>query len=882
MSIEDGGRRAARGFEYQYLRTLEALLTALDLDEAGGCRIEGPTPSTTAGAVDVVDFDLVDQQGKCLLAAQVKNAAAGRRVSAPEAFAVLAEMVSLCEARSYELITTAVPDAKCRSLANALAAPSQGPRALRASVAELLAQAPKSRVLLEALSTEELERLGRCRIEFDMREQAALRHDLHERLRTLRRQHQAGLGDRSAGLVLGFLTAEVLRRAATPQDAYWSIADFAQSVMTKDDVLILALGRKDWGVVYGSVSPVPDIARLALITEITAGLTQANNSADGVRCCVLTGLSGIGKSSTAAAYIAECADQYDLILWADASTPESLTASFRRLWAHLHGDATDSPDVGTTDYLQEQVHELLAALPGRWLLVLDDAFADTVVRWIPRIGRGDVLITSIDNAGWSWALRRIVVDRMNVDQSCELMSRRLTLSYKEARSHRNALVSLAESLEGWPLAIELACGYLRSCDIPVDRVGQYREALLARALDDRFSVPYGYPRTLVAAVDLSLARLVRLLDGQQLLSRQVREVLGYLTNFAPQRIPVHLAVLSAFFSPDAVPETPLPTAVDEDDFPLREIFRALVKVSFVRYAEPLAPLSSKHTEGIDDTVTMNAVLHQILRQHYERMPGSTEALSRCAFHTDRWLCVSLEVGHGDRSWELAQHAAALAAHARRRDVKDNHTAVLLGNLAGFKKLQGDIQEAIDLLKLELAWLDEIEAPNLGLQAQARVQLAHSYQIAELPGEADQAAELLRHLLDYVGRIRNETSTQNAAAVLSAQAIAILENLLRRHPQDERLAHLNQTFTALSNVLPKPATVTEMSQARHVGCLIEAGRTTEAERAAREALAAGGDNLAGHSVEMLRVLIEALATEMRWQEAEAEFELFFCATPGRAP
>jgi hypothetical protein len=877
----DGGRVAARGFQYQYLRTLEALLAALDRAGVEGCRIEGPAPGTTANAVDVVDFDLIDRAGECLLAAQVKSAAPGRQVSAPEAFAVLVEMVIKCDAASYELITTAMPDAKCRSLAALLMARNQPPDEFRDDLAELLALAPKARARLQALSAEEVHRLSRCRIVFDAREENVLRSDLHDQLRQRRTQHRAGLGERSAGLVLGYLTAEVLRRAATPEEAFWSVADFAQAVLVEDDVLIRALGRKDWGVIYGAVAPIPDIVRPALLTEITTALTPAANSPSCVQVCVVTGLSGIGKSSTAAAYIAEHADRYDLIFWADASTAESLSASFRRLCGHLRRQLDDSNSARSADYLREQVHELLRALPGRWLIVFDDAFADTVAAWIPRLGCGDVLITSIDDAGWTWTGHRVAVDRMSTDLACELMMRRLALTDSEAERHRGALTTMAEALEGWPLAIELACGYLRSCGIPIDRIDQYRQTLLTRALDDRFSVPHGYPRTLVAAVDVSMTRLVYLLAGHQLLSRQVREVLGYLTNFAPQRIPIHLAAVSAFFTPEDVPSTPLPTAVDEDDLPLREIFRALVKVSFVRYAEPLPPLSSKSPAGIDDTVSMNAVLQQILRQYYEQMPGSKEALSRCAFHTDRWLYLSIELGHADRCWELAQHAAALAAHARRRDVKDNHTAILLGNLAGFKKLQGEVLEAVELLRLELAWLDEIESANEVLQAQTRIQLAHAHQIAELPGEADQAVQLLTPVLTYIERICREKSAWDAAAVLTAQAAAIVEDLLRRHAHDENLVRLYRTFTALSGTLPMPPTVTEMAQARNIGRLFEAGNTEAAERAAREALESYGGIWTGNSAEVQRLLIEALAAQGRWQEAEAEFASFVAHTGPRS-
>jgi hypothetical protein len=99
----DGGRAAARGLRYQYLRTLESMLSLVEDPRVASVRVEGP-PSYE-GHVDAVDFDVLDFNGDCRMAAQVKSKAPEGSVSAADIFSVLAHLVSGHEALSYQLLT---------------------------------------------------------------------------------------------------------------------------------------------------------------------------------------------------------------------------------------------------------------------------------------------------------------------------------------------------------------------------------------------------------------------------------------------------------------------------------------------------------------------------------------------------------------------------------------------------------------------------------------------------------------------------------------------------------------------------------------------------------------------------------------------------------
>jgi hypothetical protein len=116
----DGGRIGARGYEYQYLRTVEALLAGFGTRAVAACRIEGPAGLASLQHADAVDFDLVDDDDCSLLAAQVKNVGTGRDFRARDALEALVHLVQTFEAREYRLITTAAQTGSVLELATAL------------------------------------------------------------------------------------------------------------------------------------------------------------------------------------------------------------------------------------------------------------------------------------------------------------------------------------------------------------------------------------------------------------------------------------------------------------------------------------------------------------------------------------------------------------------------------------------------------------------------------------------------------------------------------------------------------------------------------------------------------------------------------------------
>ncbi|MFE2733254.1 hypothetical protein [Streptomyces sp. NPDC059349] len=164
----DGSAGRRGGFQYQYLRTLEHLVAAIDEPEVACVRVEGPPAGD--GPVDKVDFGVVDADGSVRTTVQVKSRVAGGSMSGAMALGVLLGMLNTSqEVRSYCLLINARPGVKGDRLDEVLSADVE-PQVLRASLMELFHDAPQRRDELQRLDAGGLARVARCRLEFDARD----------------------------------------------------------------------------------------------------------------------------------------------------------------------------------------------------------------------------------------------------------------------------------------------------------------------------------------------------------------------------------------------------------------------------------------------------------------------------------------------------------------------------------------------------------------------------------------------------------------------------------------------------------------------------------------------------------------------------------------
>lgn len=872
----DGGRVAARGFQYQYLRTLEQLAAVLDEPGIACVRVEGPP--TSEGTVDQVDFDVVDLDGVVRMAAQVKSRVAGGSMSGAAALGILLEMINgKHEADVYRLLTNGRPAARSAQL-NEILSSAAGPQDLRDRLIELFRDAPQRRSQLEGLDENGLTRLGRCRVGYDARDDDEIREQLRNTFRGVRNRAQQGLGERSAGLLTGYLISEILDRAAdvTGKRASFSVDELRRLVLVDGETLARTTGIRDWGILVGPVPAVPDVDRPELLGCLVASLPLAKGQV--TRRVSMVGPSGIGKSSAATLFIADRADAYDFIGWIDCETEHSTRASFQRVLDTLNPNSPAKRPDTTVEDIQQAVQGGLGRLPGRWLLICDNVgSAREIDPWIPKVGRGDVIVTTVNAASHPGSGDIVHVSAMARGESIELLRRRLRLTDGERDHWMQALERLAEELGDWPLALGLGASYLYSTGLGLDYVDHYLRELKVRSIADRDSIPPGYPRTLAAALNLCIDRLDARTQSEENLeppsaALQIFFASGFL---ASHQIPAHLLLAAAISDIETLdPDHRGAFLVPPETVNLGEALRELSRFSLIKNDLPLPPTYGETLPDAERTIAVNTVSQALIRERLKGNPARPAAMNQLTGHVERWLSSSSQLGELERVQIMQSHAETLLTHIEDMGYTSERVALLYGNLSSPYYLQGDALRAEQLMLHELNHLARLESTNVTLVTQTRFALAAIYlqtqdvsteQHVRLATTFNEAVQHLEYVLHQARMWVDEYP--KASLKFAVDARTVLHNSEFPVPESTRLALLADAFIDLeSRIAPTSYSITHgaLEKAEE---FIQRHQYAEAERCCRELL---GTRPSGHvDPEARRRLIEALAMQAKWSEAVGE-------------
>ncbi len=585
-------------------------------------------------------------------------------------------------------------------------------------------------------------------------------------LRRYRNDHRAGLGDESAGLMAGYLISEIFKSAADENRAELTVAEFRARLLVDGATLRSALRCRDWGVVVGAVPGWPDIHRAKDIERITDALPFRGGGV-GVARCTLVGLSGIGKTSLAAAYLMDRADLYDAIYWVDAESDSTLLSSFIRVLAHLTG--MKGAFISNPELLRARVHDALAQSAGRWLMVLDNCVhPKSVESWIPRAGDGHIIVTSTDSAVPSQAGTKISIGPMAESEAVALVMRRLHIREEQASRDRALITQLADAMERWPLALELAAAYIAAGGIGVGGIPQYLTTLKLRSLGNTRAVPQGYPRTLVEAIYLCLERVENQSQRPDDPAGVAASALWCAAYLSSRRIPAHLLVTAVLMDPESAGgfQDNTPAYMNAVVCPTPEVVSILRSESLVDLDEPL-PAEGLTDPGVPDAViSVNSVLQEILREQTDADPRVPEdILGRLAYHIALWLGAAHRRSDYPRTLAFAAHAAAVDEHTTRLGADSDYIAFMRGNLAGVLRRQGDHVKATALLRAEIAQLDGRATEHCeDLCCQARIELAYMLAEEEPPALAE--------ILDLLGNVYSILQIRAAVAPTWVTRLAV--------------------------------------------------------------------------------------------------------------
>ena len=280
------------------------------------------------------------------------------------------------------------------------------------------------------------------------------------------------------------------------------------------------------------LAPRPTVlaGRADLLAELDDQLAGGEGS--GPQVVALCGLGGAGKTSVAVEYTHRHLGEMGVAWQLPAEDATVLAAGFTDLAAQLGAEAGGGDPVAG-------VHSALAAHPGQWLLIFDNAPSQGAVRaFLPPAGNGRVLITS-QSAIWPPG-QAVEVPVLSTKVATVFLMERA------GDPDGQAAAALAKELGGLPLALEQAAAYIQTTGTTLAgylSIFEGRRAgLLARG------EAAGHPADVAATLGLALSRL----DAD---TPAAAGLLRLLTCLAPEPVPLALLLSDAriadVLAPDA-------------------------------------------------------------------------------------------------------------------------------------------------------------------------------------------------------------------------------------------------------------------------------------------------------------------------------------------
>ncbi|MBV9163962.1 MAG: hypothetical protein JO281_20990 [Pseudonocardiales bacterium] len=843
------GWQAARGFEYQFLCTLEHVLEVFGDRESGftGVRIEGPAAHVPGADDDIVDFALVAGDDN-LLVAQVKSGGADSSLSASDVVSILLRLLTH-SARRYAVITNR---ASTPSLAVLLDVLRGDEDKIHEGVLATVKSSPRVQREVPDRGHVFWERLRRVEMVLDRRAGDEVRAAVRERVRSAR-HHLApsSVGWDAAGLLTGYLVSEVLAKAAQPAAPALSVSDVVAVLGMDQDTLKSLLVRRDWSV---HVTPAPrgtDIARPGVLDQVAKALPTPVRG-DAAPVCVLTGLSGIGKTSLAAAWADDRADAYAAILWIDATGAGQIEASFVAVaeWFRAQGVIAESDGSA-----HDQVFGALVKTAKPWLMVFDNCADLRLVReWIPRRGHGHTIVTTTDQTVLGGPkVVHVTVDGMTEPEAAGLLARRLCPEQDPTERQRHTLNRLANRLHRWPLALALAAAYLSNCLGGLDGAAEY-ERLVMRSLADEESKPLGYPRTLVNAITLAWRRAVGRSSSADQLAASVLRCAAFV---ASREIPLHLLLACGMLPREELaglaPRRKGLFHYTGDDPPPGEIVRALKRDSLVTADEPfliMDGVDSGSPASLGYTINMNDIIQIILQRECEQDGHVEVLLSTVAFHVQYWLSFFIDTNDMNRAYSLLGHAVSAAEHAFRLDVANNDIALLWGNTATLLGYLDKWASATRYLRAELTYLEHSPQPDILLRLGTTAGLAATlFDSADRPRDAEgEIIALLERFIAEVPAARELSEDLTASHLRTALVVVI--NLQEHGGTDSRLPAIRAVLSDYCAMMPLLDRIDWAAEDLRLNRLLRQGAYAEVRTAARRLLSAFGPD----RLEYLHVLL----------------------------